>query len=188
MGAVLEIESLLGEAAAAGRGRDFERCRLFANRVVGLDRGNGAALHFLALSALHLRRGGELLAVLGHCQAISGNAAALFNGVLRSLIDARDLGEIEFALEAVPQNNACWIVAKYYRGCADIVRGAHEPALRHFTEFRRLVPVYGPAIDFMDAHSFNVMFRQGVTVGDGETVAKRLAGEGVPGMGTGLEV
>ena len=148
-----------------------------ANRAIGLDRGSGAALHFLALSALHLRRGGELLAVLGHCQAIAGNAALLFNGVLRPLLDSRDLAEIEFALAAVPRNNACWIIAKYYRGCADIVRGDHAAALLHFTEFRRAVPAYGAAIDFMDGRSFNVMFRQGVTVGDGETVAKRLDGD-----------
>ena len=170
-----DIDFLLREAAVACRNRSFAQCRAFANRAIALDRGHFGALHFLLLAALGLERGDEVNAVLSHAQAVAGRAAMLLNGALLALLESGDHAALEFAWRVIPERTIGWIVALYYRGCSDIALGDHAAALRRFTTFRRAVPAFGPVIDFMDGGSFNVMFRQGVTVGDAATVAQRLA-------------
>ena len=170
-----DMDSLLREAAVACRDRSFAQCRALANRAIALDRGHVGALRFLLLAALGLERGDEVNAVLAHAQAVAGRAAVLLNGALRTLLESGDYAGLEFAERVIPERTIGWIVALYYRGCGDIARGDHAAGLRRFTAFRRAVPAFAPVIDFMDGGSFNVMFRQGVTVGDAETVTRRLA-------------
>jgi hypothetical protein len=166
--------TLAAQASAAYLDGDFEQCRSLANRIITATPGDPHGLHLLMASALQLRRGKELVAIANHAQAVTGSAVALLAAVLRSQLQAAEYRAIVFAHDALPRDHGCWIVAKYYRGCVEIAQGHHDDALRHFTEFRRALPAYAGIIDFFDGGAFNMMFRQGVTVGDQATVEARI--------------
>jgi hypothetical protein len=128
--------------------------------------------HYLGLSLCLAGDDDGFLSVVSACQCGPDAQLDFYHTILLDLMKRGAWDTLLRHAANTPTGTRLHAVATYYAGCAELARGYHDRALRHFSAFRQIVLPQHKNFPLVTDPKFNLVFRQACLLEPPEIVAE----------------